>query len=322
MALKDFATSKVSVAPSPAISGTTLSVGLGHGPRFQDAPFYATIHPDGVLPTLDTAEKVLVTAKTDDDFTITRAQGDTTAKEIAENWRITAAIYADDVLTGTNSFVFNEVPSGSVNSSNTAFTTAGDYITGTLEVYINGLKQANAHITATDPGAGTFSLDVAPTTGDIVEVCYQSEPDAFSGNADTLDGEHLSGILQALYPIGAVYISGSSTMPALISAIGTWTRVEGMFILGASATYPVDTTGGAATHTHTLSDAGQAKVLVGSSVVQGTFVSSQSWDIIRQNTGGSVTTGSTANATPLMGNTDSGSTLPPYKAKYLWERTA
>lgn len=97
MAFKDLATSRVAVAPSPATSGTSLEVGVGHGTRFPAVPFYATIHPDGVLPTLDTAEIVSVTAKSTDTFTITRAQKGTTAQSVAIDWRITASIYAGDV---------------------------------------------------------------------------------------------------------------------------------------------------------------------------------------------------------------------------------
>lgn len=93
-------------------------------------------------------------------------------------------------LPSSNSFVMNEVPTGSVNSSNTTFVTGSNYIAGSLEVYINGLKQAAAHVTETTPSSGTFDLDVAPTTGDVVDCTYQVAADPYSGNADTLDGQH------------------------------------------------------------------------------------------------------------------------------------
>lgn len=93
-------------------------------------------------------------------------------------------------LPSSNSFVMNEVPTGSVNSSNTTFVTGSNYIAGSLEVYINGLKQAAAHVTETTPSSGTFDLDVAPTTGDVVDCTYQVAADPYSGNADTLDGYH------------------------------------------------------------------------------------------------------------------------------------
>lgn len=94
----DFATSTVATAPSPATSGTSLTVGSGHGARFPTVfPFYVTAHPDGSVPTLDNAEKLKVTGISTDTFTIVRAQGSTSAQSIATGWRISAAIYAADV---------------------------------------------------------------------------------------------------------------------------------------------------------------------------------------------------------------------------------
>lgn len=95
--LKDFATSKVQVAPSPDLSGTSLQVTATHGVRFPDAPFNAVLHPAYEVPTLDTAERVLVTAKAGDTFTISRAQGGTTAKPVQTDWRITNAVLEEDL---------------------------------------------------------------------------------------------------------------------------------------------------------------------------------------------------------------------------------
>ena len=85
---KDFATSTVLTAPSPADSGNSLVVQAGHGARFPAAPFYATVHPPGEFPTIDNAEKVLVSAKSTDTFTITRGEGDTSPLAIEAGWRI------------------------------------------------------------------------------------------------------------------------------------------------------------------------------------------------------------------------------------------
>ncbi len=96
--MKDFATGTVLTAPSPATSGTSLVLQSGEGARMPAAPFYATAHPATELPTLDNAEKILVTAKSTDTLTITRAQGSTTAKSIAAGWRISNAIFEKDIV--------------------------------------------------------------------------------------------------------------------------------------------------------------------------------------------------------------------------------
>lgn len=94
--MKDYATSLIIVAPFPSISGTTLTVTSGHGTRFPSAPFKATIHPAAYAPDLDNAEKVLVTDKTGDTFTIERAVSPTTAKYIQAGDRISNALFYED----------------------------------------------------------------------------------------------------------------------------------------------------------------------------------------------------------------------------------
>lgn len=56
--------------------------------------------------------------------------------------------------------------------------------------------------------------------------------------------------IDMVYPVGSVYITFSNTSPAVLFG-GTWTKIEGKFIIGASSSYNNDSTGGASTHTHT-----------------------------------------------------------------------
>jgi len=98
--LKDYATSLVVTAPSPATSGTSLVVTAGEGVRFPAVPFYATAHPADQVPTLDNAEKIQVTTVSTDTLTIVRAQGSTTAKSIAIGWRVSNSIFLADLTTG------------------------------------------------------------------------------------------------------------------------------------------------------------------------------------------------------------------------------
>lgn len=100
--------------------------------------------------------------------------------------------------TTPNSFVFNETPSGSVNSSNTVFTCAGSYIGGSPTVVLNGLVQRiTTDYTETSPSAGTFTMTTAPTTGDSIRVSYQKQVNSSSLNADTVDGIHASATATA-----------------------------------------------------------------------------------------------------------------------------
>lgn len=95
--IKDFATSLVATPPSPADSGTSLTVATGEGDRYPTTPFEAVAHPRNQLPTLDNAEQVTVTNISGDTLTIVRAQGETTEKSIQANWRISNGNFASDV---------------------------------------------------------------------------------------------------------------------------------------------------------------------------------------------------------------------------------
>ena len=59
-----------------------------------------------------------------------------------------------------------------------------------------------------------------------------------------------AAILDAAYPVGAIYISTVATSPATLFG-GTWEAFGGRFLIGANSTYGAGTTGGAATVTLT-----------------------------------------------------------------------
>lgn len=297
----DLSIGVVATAPSPATSGTSLTLEAGQGDIMPDTPFKALAYPPGQVPTRVNAEIIRVTEVSGDTLTITRGLGVTEEQSIDEGWIISNNVFADDFVSTVSTVVKGTV-TGSVNGTNKAFTCATPYAAGTLQVYVNGLAQSN-YVTETDPADGEFELDEAPLTGDNIRVSYQYM-EGVSGNADTLDGEHLSTILEAIYPVGSVFISGSSSMPTLIDSIGTWTRLNGRVIVGLDPTQTefdtIDETGGSKTHNHTTD-------------VRQTFAYSSA-------NGLQFTNGGTVPNNPIASS--SSSNLPPYKVKYMWERTA
>lgn len=224
-----------------------------------------------------------------------------------------------------------EVPSGAVDGTNDTFTTLRPYKGGTLQGYINGWAQSG-YITELNPSAGTFKFDVAPEVGDDVIVYYHYDTVAISAG-NILDGYTLSGILQAIFPIGATYVSGSSTMPPLIASIGTWARVNGRVIVGVDEGQTefdtVNKTGG-----HKLMQSHWHKVTSritpaggnnGSSfsIGRGTTVSGGAYYKLpsSETTNSPIETDSNAVGALPTGGGDS-ENLQPYKTKYMWERTA
>ena len=62
-------------------------------------------------------------------------------------------------------------------------------------------------------------------------------------------------VLQKVFPIGSIYTSYNiSTNPATLLGFGTWSAIQGRMLIGASSAYPATSTGGAATHTLTVSE--------------------------------------------------------------------
>jgi hypothetical protein len=151
--------------------------------------------------------------------------------------------------------------------------------------------------------------------------------------------------LQAAYPVGSIYLGTLSTNPNTLFGFGTWVAFgSGRMLISQDATYPAGTTGGAATttlitanlpaHNHsattTITDPGHNHSTTWSDIndfnsggnppgaeaapddIQGTF------SITSNNN----TTGITASTT--IGNTGSGTaatTISPYIAVYMWNRT-
>ena len=151
-ALRNFASSLVATAPSPATSGTSLVVTAGQGSYFPATPFDATIWPSGVQPTNTNAEIVRVTNVSTDTFTITRAQYGTTAQSIAVGYQIAQTVDAN---------LLNQL----APLSGATFT--GEVVVPDLK--ITGLTGATAGISrlvgttsAGPPTTGTFA------TGDLV----------------------------------------------------------------------------------------------------------------------------------------------------------
>jgi hypothetical protein len=100
--------------------------------------------------------------------------------------------------------------------------------------------------------------------------------------------------IDAIYPVGSIYLSTRSTNPGTFIG-GTWSRIQGRFLLGASSTYTAGSTGGSATHNHGKSPTDNITTAVG---VSGSYV---------------IGTGNYVK---------DASTMPPYLAVYMWERTA
>lgn len=120
-------------------------------------------------------------------------------------------------------------------------------------------------------------------------------------------------LLDIFYPVGSLYMSADSANPSTFMG-GTWTAVEDVFILGASASHAAGSTGGAETVTLTVAELpahNHGLKLVSSAVGSGS-------NYARVSTTGTDNT----QIISSTGGGDAHNNMPPFKAYYIWERTA
>lgn len=91
---KDLATGLIGRAIDT--KATSLVLQSGYGASMPRVPFYLTLTPATQLSTQGNSEIVLVTGRTSDTLTITRAQKNTTAKSFTVGDIVAAGSYADD----------------------------------------------------------------------------------------------------------------------------------------------------------------------------------------------------------------------------------
>jgi hypothetical protein len=86
----------------------------------------------------------------------------------------TAVVYAQDTsgtLSPTN-FVTEETPSGSINGSNVTFTLAVTPTSGTLKLYLNGVRQKSGAGNDYTLSTNTITMTTAPVSGDVLIADY------------------------------------------------------------------------------------------------------------------------------------------------------
>ena len=150
--------------------------------------------------------------------------------------------------------------------------------------------------------------------------------------------------LQAAYPVGSIYLSTVSTNPNTLFGFGTWVAYgQGRMPISVDATYLAGTTGGSATttlitanlpsHTHTFSATTDATDLSHThtygSINNWGSGSANAFDARNNNnsfttSGASVSMNHTHTLSGTTGGTGSGTavtTISPYIAVYMWNRT-
>ena len=141
----------------------------------------------------------------------------------------------------------------------------------------------------------------------------------------------LNGILELVYPKGAIYISTIATNPSVLFGFGEWEKINDTFLLASGDIYEAGCVGGESEHT--LSKNEMPSVIgeiVTHGVYSGTPIAAVTGCFSVKNTvSGKYLGGSTSGADSISnikfdngGNGQPHNNMPPYLAVYMWKRIA
>ena len=145
-------------------------------------------------------------------------------------------------------------------------------------------------------------------------------------------------VINEIYPVGSIYMSEKDDTVEKVQRKfgGTWEKVTDRFLVGASTSYPVSTTGGNKTHSHKYgfqyggyfgmvllesnSNAGILNFSESNSISISPINSTYSFSGIANNSAQAGNSELSSNYYRLIGQSEYVSSLPPYYSVYIYKR--
>lgn len=191
-------------------------------------------------------------------------------------------------------------------------------------------SEANAKKYSEEAGAKastdkTLSIENAPAdaaaVGDIVldpdgNAIFYSKAEVEAKIKEILAAQREEDYAKVRY-----WVSDDPTSPASFIG-GTWERIEGRFIMGASDTYPAGSTGGSATKTIAKTNLPNESIGLETLITKGS--EGNAFDVVsitHEHSDGSGNFSHTGKTYPLGDGTPL-NILPPYYSMYIWRRVA
>ena len=172
-----------------------------------------------------------------------------------------------------------------------------------------GSRSAGILQRASTPGAVDVGGDTVHHGHRIRDVGPPQDPD---------DAVTLRTLLDAVYPVGSVYLSTVETSPAIFLG-GTWERIKDRFLLAAGDTYAPGEVGGEAEHTLTVDEIPSHQHGMKTTLDLSTAAGNRRNTVVG---GGNAWSSNDTNQIQYTGGDQPHNNMPPYLAVYIWKRTA
>ena len=151
--------------------------------------------------------------------------------------------------------------------------------------------------------------------GKVVNDITQTVNDTVNAPSIKATRDAIANMWQVAYPIGSVYMSVADVNPDTIFG-GTWDRIQNRFLLASGTNYPLNSTGGEATHTLTVDE-------LPSHTHGLSHINAEDYKTADSSLSGSATLNRDTNgATEATGGGQAHNNMPPYIAVNVWVRIA
>lgn len=337
---------KTILASAVNSSQTTITVASGKGALFP-SPTTGQMFKVTMVSASDATvyEICNCTSRTGDVLTVVRGQEGTTAKPFLVNDVVgnfdTAAVMtnlvqADQLQANTDLFA---VASGTANALTVTLASGLTSVPDGMTIWVKSAY--------TNTGAATLQItlgstiipaapivkgsNVALAAGDIPNAGYPlTLVYSSTYSAWVLSNPFVFVNLDAIYPIGSIYMNGSNASnPNTIFGFGTWAALgAGRVLVGYQSGDPsfgtAGNTGGSrdaivVSHTHIATDSGHTHTYPRAVVGGGYLGGTSSFSITSS---GTTDTGYANISVSTTGSSGTNGNLQPYLVVYMWQRTA
>ena len=120
--------------------------------------------------------------------------------------------------------------------------------------------------TTGDPSTLVTTVEAMLRKAEILDGSYE----AYHDNVNTVITALSNSLLNRFYPVGTIYETTNGDFNPNTTWGGTWSKIEGKFLLGSSTSYVIGNTGGEATHTLTVNEMPSHKHTISADLVNTT----------------------------------------------------